>query len=62
MLKNVLDCSIKRRNDFCYLLGEIIDNCSIDNELPNDIITGILVYFNIKSMKIMKNNYHYIKI
>lgn len=41
MLKNVLESSLKRRNDFCYLLGEIFNNCSIDeNELSNEIIKG----------------------
>lgn len=37
--------SMKLRNDFCYILGEIVDNCSIDkNEYSDDIVTGICVY------------------
>lgn len=56
MLKNVFENSMKRRNDFCYLLGEIFENCSIDkNELSNEMITGtarVYSYYSVKSMKI----------
>ncbi|KAE9537227.1 hypothetical protein AGLY_006250 [Aphis glycines] len=36
--------SMKLRNDFCYILGEIVDNCSIDkNEYSDDIVTDIVM-------------------
>ncbi|CAH1720374.1 unnamed protein product [Aphis gossypii] len=35
---------MKLRNDFCYILGEIVDNCSIDkNEYSDDIVTDIVM-------------------
>lgn len=41
MEKNVLR-SMKKRNDICYLLAEIVDNCSFDEQvLSDEIITGI---------------------
>ncbi|KAL5240006.1 hypothetical protein ACI65C_007416 [Semiaphis heraclei] len=36
--------SMKLRNDFCYLLGEIVENCSIDEEEYSvDIVTDIVM-------------------
>ncbi|XP_022173622.1 uncharacterized protein LOC111036044 [Myzus persicae] len=36
--------SMKLRNDFCYMLGEIVDNCSIDkDEYSVDIVTDIVM-------------------
>lgn len=35
--------SMKTRNDFCRMLGEIISKCSVDeNEFTNEMITGTL--------------------
>lgn len=35
--------SMKTRNDFCRVLGEIISKCSVDeNEFSNEMITGTL--------------------
>lgn len=39
--------SIDMRNDYCYILNEIIDNCSIDgNEYSNNIVTGTTIKLN----------------
>ncbi|XP_025199033.1 uncharacterized protein LOC112599906, partial [Melanaphis sacchari] len=36
--------SMKLRNDFCYILGEIVDNCSInENEYSAEIVTDIVM-------------------
>lgn len=35
---------MKKRNDYCFILSEIVGNFSIDeNEYSNEMITGIIV-------------------